>query len=806
MATPDISSLTSASEVFAPSHTLPQIRAIHKTIHAELNEKAARLRSQVGGSYRELLGTADAIVRMRAGNDEVQGVLAGMGARCGRGVVWGKVNGMGNFVGGSGEDRGPVTLGEGGLGTGEMARLQLLEACTLTASRVLRGGDVGGGLGRMGSGDRLVLATKLLILARLLIKSFGDRVEDEQARAALEAAEKSRLALRRKLSKCVERVLERCGEESDRGHILKALAAYSLATNSGARDSLKHFLAVREKAMRLALETLLDVQAVAPSNLSDALASLKKRALLADSTIQKLEVLRLDICERWCGEDVQFFTPFIRHDDLDGKQAKEMLTAWADTGKGIVISGLERVLGTMSEFKGIVELRTRVLQLWIGDGARARGFDPSEMLDRLRRAINARLLAVLEVKVGKLHLVGSEVAATLNSWREGVTDAQESLWDEDTYDMDLSNGVAAFLQNVMSRMYGRNDAVSKAVNCYASWRHVIDDVDGVVEHLKKQRWDDDIEDLEDDDVIEARQEALSKDDPAALRERLDVTLEKAFKALEQRLAALWAEREGGADSGPMAMFLVRVLRDVRTALPKMESLGGFGLEMVPSLHGKMAREVVVAPVDEFVAGPLARRTVVGRALWEGSPEMPSVPTPGMFMFLRDLSKGMGAAGMDLWSPAAVRVLKGLVSTQICEAWREALGGLTEAGEKSGDGEDKGEEGSQAEKDGEETSTKDDEEQTDDGEKPKAELGSDAKGEATGNALTGEQRDLLLQWFFDVSYFRCCFEPADGSKEWKSLADAVYERAELGDDALRERLAKSSEEYWKRTSLLFGLLA
>lgn len=40
---------------------------------------------------------------------------------------------------------------------------------------------------------------------------------------------------------------------------------------------------------------------------------------------------------------------------------------------------------------------------------------PSEVLDRLRQ------------KANKLHLVGSEVAATLDSWRKATTDAQQGL-------------------------------------------------------------------------------------------------------------------------------------------------------------------------------------------------------------------------------------------------------------------------------------------------------------------------------------------------------------------------------------------
>ena len=77
-ALPDLSTQTASAEIFSAGHTLPQIRTIHKALHARLDDTAARLRTQVGGSYRELLGTADAIVAMRADMDAVQAALGRM--------------------------------------------------------------------------------------------------------------------------------------------------------------------------------------------------------------------------------------------------------------------------------------------------------------------------------------------------------------------------------------------------------------------------------------------------------------------------------------------------------------------------------------------------------------------------------------------------------------------------------------------------------------------------------------------------------------------------------------------------------
>ncbi|PKS10041.1 hypothetical protein jhhlp_004666 [Lomentospora prolificans] len=829
MSAPDISTFTSADDVFAPNHTLPQIRAIHKTIHEQLEEKASRLRSQVGGSYRELLGTADTIVAMKSDNDAVQVVLGSMGSRCGRGVVGDKINGMAafsNFL--EGESRVPGAK----LAPKEVGRLKLIDACILSVARVLRGGAVGDAVQEMSNGDRLVLAAKISVLGRLLVKTFGEGVADERAKITVEAANKNLDALRQKLIGRVNRLVKQCGTDSEQGNILRALAAYGLVTNSGARDVLSHFLRVRGKALGSAFEieeserersmkdvstalnlytrTLIDVQALAPYKLSDALLELKKHALLDDASLRKLEILRLDVYQRWCSDEVQTFTPFIQHNDLDVKQAKDMLGAWAKKASEVLIKGLVRTLDTMSEFKSIVDLRTDVVKMWVADGPRARGFNPKEMLDRLREAINNRLLTLLETKVNKLNLVGSEVSATLENWREGITDnTQDKLWDESTYDMDMANGVSAFLMEVMARLNGRNDAVSKAVNSYNSWRHVIEDVNHVVERLRKQRWGDDIDDLEDDDVIEARQEALAKTDPAALQEKLNTTLEKAFKMLDDRLATLWKEKQDSPNSGRIAMFFVRVVRDIRRGLPAMESIRGFGLEMVPSLHQKICHEVSVSAIDEFASKAVTRTTIPSRPLWEGNPELPTQPTPAMSMFLRDLCTSMSDAGMDLWSPTAVNVLKGLVSKQVCEVWNDAVDKLTEGKPaKPGEGREKVEEANDEEDDGEAKKGKEEDVDKQEGKGTEDNKESGEPTKATENEiLTDEERkELLTQWFFDVMYFSWFFESVEKSKEdFQNLAKKVYEKSGLGDEELKQRITKSSEDYWKRTNLLFGLL-
>ncbi|KAJ4388343.1 hypothetical protein N0V85_007656 [Neurospora sp. IMI 360204] len=892
---PDLSTLLSSAQIFSSNYPLPHIRAIHKALHAEIDDKQSRLRTQVGGSYRELLGTADTIVQMRGDMESVQATLGRMGGRCGRQVVKEKMDGLKKWD--EAEDMDNTRRREA-------ARVKILEGCVLAVQKLLRreekaagrdtrkmrGGKVEEKEAVMSKGDKLLVAAKVCVLARLLVKTFErEGIHNEASRTAVKSADRSLTVLRDRLLRCIDSVLVSVNEKlTPRSDLLKALSAYSLHTSSGARDTLRHFLEVRGSALswegqpsavripkdilrrlNLYAKTLQDVQALAPHKLADALSGLKKKALLADDSLRAIEGLRLDMYSRWCGDEIQYYTPFIRHDDLQAESVNSLLFEWAPVHRDVFIDDLDKTVKSMSEFKAIVDLRTSVLRLWIAESSRVRfnDFSPKDehsddgtpintsMFTQIRSTINNHLLSVIDTKVHKLRLVGSEASAALAAWREGTTDQHLSLWDPSTFsgiDLTIPSGPSGgaaqqFASEVISRLYGRNDAVSKAVASYKSWFHVIDDVGSVVDQLRRQRWENDLEDeegdmmmVEDEETIEQRQQLLSREDPERLTTHLSDSLLKAFAALDEHLTDLWNQQREGPNNGQIAMYLLRLLRDIRSRLPAEQqpqippgagaeegssSIKAFGLPTIPSLHSSLARTVLVSPVDEFVTVALARKTVVGRALWEGSPELPTSPSPGMFRFLRNLSAAMADAGADLWSPAAVRELKKEVRGEVCRVWLEAARGvLGEAGadaekarleetetetpgeqeagsEKEGEkGEKGGEEEGKEEDSGEEAKTEEDKPSDEEQQQAKEEAEKLKKQEA--EKAKQQRRDLFVQWLFDIIYLGIFL---DGSKgDFNEIANTVFQHSGL-DPGAKGRLVKAAQEYYKRTQLLFGLL-
>jgi hypothetical protein len=341
--------------------------------------------------------------------------------------------------------------------------------------------------------------------------------------------------------------------------------------------------------------------------------------------------------------------------------------------------------------------------------------------------------------------------------------------------MELANGAGLFKDAILSRSYGRNDPVHRVFSGYKTWRHLIHEISTLVEQLKKQRWDDDLEDIEDDLVLESRNTALSQEDPQMLQDELDTKLESAYKELHERIEQLLKIYKDDDNIGQIGIYVLRIIRDLRADLPKGSPLRSFGLSLVPALHQQVASSVSTASVEAFVKSS-ARTKVPGRALWEGDPELPVQPTPNTFKFLRALSTAMGSAGSDLWSTHAVKTLKLHISAELSKNWMTSLDTAT-ASKVNG------------------KSVNDDVE-SENGVK------EDVKEESTEEE-DKLQKELLTQSLFDLLVFKEAF-CTDGD-----ILDGVEKDIEAKidlDTSSRKRLQHGAREYWKRTSLLFGLLA
>lgn len=755
----------------------------------------------MGGSYRQLLGTAEMILEMRNNIGTVEEKLGRVGSGCGRGVIGNKAKGLAKMQDSMEEGQGTDRIRW-------VARLKSLEMCIILIGRLLKSsGSTGTDVLSKGVGTRLVIAAKVLVLSRLLVKSLTDSAlaasRDEKQFA--EELKKKWESLKARLLRAIDKTLRRTDGDEEREELSQALCAYSLTTSSGTKDVLRHLLQVRGAAMAIAFEdagvrqdtpgilialelytrTLLDVQALIPRRLAEALAALKTKPLLRDDAIRGLESLRLDVCEKWFGDPILFFTPYIRHDDLEGPDAVGTLKSWAKEASEVLLSGFGNTLQHIGEFKTVVDLRSKCLEFWIKEGGKARGFDPSFVLDGLRKVINDCMVKLLESRISKLHLVGTEIEGTLGTWRSGVTDQKASLWDKDMIEMQISGGAFVFKKDILARTYGRDDAVSRAIGGYKTWRHLLDEIITVLDQLRKQRWDDDLEDIEDDASIESRNILLSKYDPEMLLDHLETSLHKAYKGLHDKISVLLNTHKESEDIGQISVYVLRIIRDIRSDLPKNASLQFFGLSLVSPLHQNLATLVSADSVESLLKS-FGRNNVPGRALWEGNPELPVQSSPYTYKFLHNLSLAMASMGSDLWTPAAVRVLKDYIRSELASRCGEIL---------QNRGENHPDPVSEA---------------TSNGAAGNGDSGLDdvdkVQIESTETDSKTKQKEALIQKLFDILVLREALQTKSGIEDGlQAMENAVESRVDM-EPILHKRIQQGAKEFWKRTSLLFGLLA
>ena len=668
--------------------------------------------------------------------------------------------------------------------------MAVLQNCPIVISRLLR---------KDGS---ILRAVKILVISRRMHRTLS---QYKQAPPLVGDMRNQLATLWRRLLRNIDRYLSNPNMTVNR--LVEILCAFSLATSSSLTDVLKHFHQVRFDAINAQLEghdgdhtkvlmalklysrTLQDTQAMLPKPMIDTLVKLKSQPLFKDAEIRAVVELNLDLHQQWMPDNIRNFTPWIGHEDLQKPEAERLLKAWAKRSFSAMLDGLHTMLSLVEDFRTLVRLRTDIFEMWFDSRNKVSNFDLSEPLQGLRSALNDRLVHLIRTRARRLHLVGTEMTATLQDWKSGITDEDEPLWTMAT-SMEVGEGAVKFKKTVMDRVHGRNTAVSRVMGCYETWVRLVEETITMIKELKDQKWEEDLEDEEDELALDSRQAQLSEDDPEMLDEELGNALSSAFRDLDEAISVATKASLAGDDAGQKALFLVRVLRNIRQRLPPKGDTGSFGLGLVSDLHTALSRVASTSSIQLFQdrLGKRFKRNLDSRALWEGSPPLPVQPSPDVFKLLHQLTTAM-AKEADVWTLAAVETLKGVVRAELSQGVGELLDTTPEAlvngvhdiatDQSEGDGTGM----------------------------PNGRVNGATEGEEQTTASSALE-DAMIQLLYDTSLLKMVFEARasanpDGGMD--ALVQSVSRKAGL-TEPLCERLQKGVQEYWKRTQLLFALLA
>ncbi|KAI9837150.1 MAG: hypothetical protein M1838_004895 [Thelocarpon superellum] len=743
---------------------VPATRRMEQQLRGELTTNREKLRSLVGASYRDLLGTASRIIEMDGAMQRVEANLGQVSEQCSSRRL--EKNGR------------HLTRWTGIVHTHDRDRwtsaslMAVLHTCPLIISRHLR------------QGESLLLAAKVLVLSRRLHRSLASL---PPCPPLVEEVHDQLASLRRKLLRKIDRQLSHA--DTTTAQLVQLMCAFSLATSSSLTDVLKHFHHVRLaataaalhqhradhanilQAFRLYSQTLRDTQAVLPKPMMESLSRVKAQPLLQDGELRRVVELHLEAHERWLPDDIRYFIPWIGHEDLQKSEAEKLLLAWAKRAFEELLDGLGGVLDGLEDFRGLARLRRDIFETWFDSRHRVAGLTSDEPLQALRGVINDQLLRLVDARARRLHLVGTEMVATLRDWKHGISDHRDALWGRSTLSMDVADGATSFRKAVMDRSHGRNDAVLRVMASYTTWYKLIEEVTTVLKELREQNWDEDLEDDEDESGLASRKTQLSADDPQALEQSMRRALTTAFQALHATMAEVTLSDGCEAEQ---AMFLLRVLREIRRQPPGLGDVGSFGLSAIPRLHQVVARKA--SSRSSSVQGYLdyldtrSFHSSPPLTLWDGSPPLPVLPSAAVFELLHGLVTTM-AHDADIWSATAVQTLKQVVAEQLRSKLDQVLAHPRRV--TNGNPEDEGRDST-----------------------------DEHQAMTNGESVTGKgDADRLTQLLFDTVLLQRIF---GGGDEMDGVKEKLKEGSKVSETSY-VRVQKNASEYWKRTQSLFALL-
>ena len=661
----------------------------------------------------------------------------------------------------------------------------------------------------------LLLAAKVLVISRLLHTKISQR---SNLPPYLESLRTRLATLRRRLLTKIDRTMmkpELSGET-----LVEAMSAFALATSSSPTDVLRHYHHVRleaiiesgrktganwdtQESLKIYINTLRDTRAAIPVDLVRALGRLKSVPILQSSDLYSVMDLNLDLHEQNLGDDIRTFTPYVRLDDLQKAEAEKLLKQWGSQAFSSFLNNLRQNVSDIHDTCQVTDLRSKTLDLWLSNQQYVVGIDSSEVIDSFRDVFNSQWFCVINQQVSSLNEITSLVQATLREWRSSVSDVGSILWSPAMLSLETSNGAKAMRETLTATLQGRNELVRRVAERYADWIKKIEDIEDTVQRISHMKWDDGIDAIDaDDDILNNRQVLLSEDDPRMLQEKLSKSLRTQFSQMQKTLQeAIDSMNDQG--NGQEAVFLLRVWREIRQHLPQSYQNAALGLDSITVLQRLVAKAVCHAPlhrVQKHVAKANHNARVAGMALWEGNPPIPVLPSPWVFRLLRELSSAMAEIGTDIWSPQSVQMLKEHLRLPLASYMNSAAkpapqpnGHVDTKEDDIQENHPNGEENLQEALEIHSTSQAN---------------GTLINGAAPGSSYDAPGKEIHVQRLFDLLYLINATKLEDqesGNEVLMALQASIQENADLSSESTK-RIKEGAEEYWKRTSLLFALLA
>jgi hypothetical protein len=307
---------------------------------------------------------------------------------------------------------------------------------------------------------------------------------------------------------------------------------------------------------------------------------------------------------------------------------------------------------------------------------------------------------------------------------------------------------------------------------------------------------------DDDDIdCDSRQVLLSEDDPRLLETSLSDDLKRALNRFQSGVEITISN----ALHGPAEETLVRSVVSLRfirgvSQQPVREASSGhaplslqFGAPTISLVQSKLARFASSLALSGFktsLAALAGAERVSAKLLWEGSPALPTLPSPPVFQFLYKLTERMASFGLDLWSADTVLVLKRGCFEELMEPIKEYAHQLSEPRTAS------------PVKDADEAAAGN--ASSSEGDSPGSGLDAGVDGIVEEDMDDSKTKDKAVQLLFDMLYLQWSLGSGASPSVFGDVFSTLVRFADLEESDI-SRVKRGSREYWRRTYLVFALL-
>ncbi|KAF7502103.1 hypothetical protein GJ744_007208 [Endocarpon pusillum] len=786
----DARALKSWEEAF--TYPIATTRQIEKQLRNDIAANKERLRTLVGSSYRDLLGTADRIIQLDQRMQETEELMGEVSLQCNSGVIDKKARHLAQLQ--------EQTAQQKSGGRQLAAQLSLLQKCQKCLPRLFR------------RGGSVLTAAKVLAVSRLLTKRIG---QENNAPPLLSLIKEQLTSQRRRLLRRVDLIL--ISPESSLRQLIDAICAFCIVTSSSSNDAIRHFQDLQlDEIRRLSdasekgregvlggfhyyLQSLRTTPKLFGRQFSDAMRDLRGQPLLRSTDIESLEELDLAKVQQFIPTEILSFVPWIKHTDSPLAESPSILGTWSNVAFEDICLALKRTVDELSDTSELFNFRKQALEVWLPLSSSTSTHSNAEIFTALRSIFNTRIKGLLHARAGSLSVIASDIESVLEEGGDDSTVSCLSIWDHDFATASLGKGASTFKRRLIDRHLGHSKTTTLILASLQRWTAAMSNSLEKIEQLRTTRWIDFIEEDEDvdedgDEKTEIIERTLQKDDPDQYEQEHKSSLDTATLEFQGRIKA--AVETVNKTETPKAIFLLRTIRGIyhhmtsssssiqQQDLPILAST-------IPRLHHLLATNTtstLLGPIQSS-SSLVPRHKIKALAhLWEGDPPLPTHPSPPVFKLLQRLTGIMADQGPDLWSGDAVEEVKRAVRKEIMEkklllVERRAWANGTEVRLKLASG------------------TRDDR----------------ARGGGGDEEEAGHQ--VSTQLLFDVLYLLHALELQGESKPTtadESGSDAVTSETLLRhlkdsvsrhlDAAAMTALESRAKDYWARTSLLFGLLA